>query len=61
MPYEGCCNNCDAIATERCDELEIENKALREAYDTLLDDVRGACGCTDGDDIRNHLQEYLTT
>ena len=32
---------------------------LEKKYETLLEDVRGACGCTDGDDIRKHLEEYL--
>jgi hypothetical protein len=25
----------------------------------IIEDIRMACGCTDGDDIRNHLAEYL--
>ncbi len=41
-------------------EYQQEKVARLEAlYDTLLEDVRGACGCTAGDDIRNHLAEYL--
>ena len=51
---------------EKNEELEREQKELvydcrdwRIKYQTLLEDVRGACGCTDGDDIRSHLEEYL--
>ena len=34
--------------------------ALRREIETIKEDIRGACGCTDGEDIRNHLAEYLS-
>tara|TARA_Y100000310_G_scaffold192884_1_gene192787 strand:- start:37 stop:333 length:297 start_codon:yes stop_codon:yes gene_type:complete len=40
-------------------DVEDESKRLQDQYNTLLEDVRGACGCTDGDDIRSYLSEYL--
>ena len=46
-------------ADKRIAELEAENQQLKQDYAILLDDVRGACGCTGGDDIREHLREYL--
>ena len=39
--------------------LRARVEELEKSYKTLIEDVQGACGCTDGDDIRRHLSEYL--
>ena len=35
--------------------VEVQQARIEE----IIEDIRMACGCTDGDDIRNHLAEYL--
>lgn len=44
---------------EDLQRLKDELARTRQAYDELLEDVRNACGCTDGDDIRAQLEEWL--
>ena len=43
--------------SDACPYCRVE--ALEKALKEIKEDIRGACGCTDGDDIRNHLEEYL--
>lgn len=47
------------IRERRAELLVADKYRLENSYNALLEDVRGACGCTDGDDIRAHLEEYL--
>ena len=46
----GC--QCCKWKDERIAELDAKVSKMEE-------DIRGACGCTDGDDIRAHLKEYI--
>ena len=40
-------------------EKDMTIAALQDRIEEIIEDIRMACGCTDGDDIRNHLAEYL--
>jgi len=40
------------------DELELINDVITE-IDDFIDEVESALGCTDGDDIRAHLEPLI--
>jgi hypothetical protein len=74
--YEDCPLCTIETLQARIDELSIEhppvtmrklliqeqdkNKRLDAALTAFIEDVEGAIGCTDGDDIRNHIEPAIT-
>ena len=51
-------DNCKKAWSQR-DAAIARYERAEATIDSLLEDVRQACGCTDADDIRSHLEEYL--
>ena len=45
--------------SETIGSLRRQVEKLEQEIARIKDDIQGACGCTDGEDIRNHLAEYL--
>ena len=41
------------------EELNAKIKPKLDKIDELIEDIEGAIGCTDGDDIRTHIEEAL--
>lgn len=48
-----------AMANQRIMEQQLA--AAMEERARIIEDIQVACGCTDGDDIRNHLSDYINT
>ena len=40
-------------------KLNAQIKPKLDKIDELIEDIEGAIGCTDGDDIRTHIEEAL--
>ena len=41
------------------EHLNAQLKPKLDKIDELIEDIEGAIGCTDGDDIRTHIEEAL--